>query len=83
VALQYARSGIRVNAICPGLIDTPMMDRILGGNRETERQFVAGTPIGRKGQPEEIAAAAIWLCSDAASFVTGAVVPVDGGVFAQ
>jgi NAD(P)-dependent dehydrogenase (short-subunit alcohol dehydrogenase family) len=60
VALQYARSGIRVNAICPGLIDTPMMDRILGGNRETERQFVAGTPIGRKGQPEEIAAAAIW-----------------------
>ncbi len=83
VALQYARSGIRVNAICPGLIDTPMMARILGGDAEMEKQFLAGTPTGRKGQPEEIAAAAIWLCSDESSFVTGAVLPVDGGVFAQ
>ncbi len=83
VALQYARSGIRVNAICPGLIDTPMMARILGGNAEMEKQFVAGTPTGRKGRPEEIAAAAVWLCSDESSFVTGAVLPVDGGVFAQ
>ncbi len=83
VALQYARSRIRVNAICPGLTDTPMMARILGGDREMEKLFVAGTPIGRKASPEEIAQAAVWLCSDAASFVTGAVLPVDGGVFAQ
>jgi NAD(P)-dependent dehydrogenase (short-subunit alcohol dehydrogenase family) len=83
VALQYARSGIRVNAICPGLVDTPMMDRILGGDAAKEQLFVAGTPAGRKAQPAEIAAAAVWLCSDDASFVTGAVLPVDGGVFAQ
>jgi NAD(P)-dependent dehydrogenase (short-subunit alcohol dehydrogenase family) len=83
VALQYARSGIRVNAICPGLTDTPMMGRILGGDAEMEKLFIAGTPVGRKAGPEEIAAAAVWLCSDAASFVTGAVLPVDGGVFAQ
>lgn len=83
VALQYARSGIRVNAICPGLTDTPMMDRILGGDSEMEKLFVAGTPAGRKARPEEIAGAAVWLCSDESSFVTGAVVPVDGGVFAQ
>ncbi len=83
VALQYAQSGIRVNAVCPGLTDTPMMDRILGGNREMEKLFVAGTPIGRKAKPEEIARAAAWLCSDEASFVTGTIMPVDGGVFAQ
>ena len=83
VALQYAADGIRVNAICPGLTDTPMMDRILGGDREMEKLFVAGTPFGRKAQPEEMAAAALWLCSDEASCVTGAVLPVDGGVFAQ
>jgi NAD(P)-dependent dehydrogenase (short-subunit alcohol dehydrogenase family) len=83
VALQYAKSGIRVNAICPGLTDTPMMDRILGGDPEMEKLFVAGTPAGRKARPEEIAAAAVWLCSDESSFVTGAIVPVDGGVFAQ
>jgi NAD(P)-dependent dehydrogenase (short-subunit alcohol dehydrogenase family) len=83
VALQYAKSGIRVNAICPGMTDTPMMDRLLGGNAETEKLFIAGTPIGRKAHPEEMAAAAVWLCSDQSSFVTGAVLPVDGGVFAQ
>ncbi len=83
VALQYAQSGIRVNAICPGLTDTPMMERILGGDPEKEKLFVAGTPAGRKAHPEEIAAAAVWLCSEESSFVTGAVVPVDGGVFAQ
>jgi NAD(P)-dependent dehydrogenase (short-subunit alcohol dehydrogenase family) len=82
-ALQYAKSGIRVNAICPGMTDTPMMDRLLGGDPETEKLFLAGTPVGRKARAEEIAAAAIWLCSDESSFVTGAVLPVDGGVFAQ
>jgi len=60
-----------------------MMDRILGGKPEMEKLFVAGTPVGRKARPEEIAAAAVWLCSDQSSFVTGAVLPVDGGVFAQ
>jgi NAD(P)-dependent dehydrogenase (short-subunit alcohol dehydrogenase family) len=83
VALQYAKSGIRVNAICPGLTDTPMMDRILGGSAEMEKLFVAGTPVGRKARADEIAAAAVWLCSKESSFVTGAVLPVDGGVFAQ
>jgi NAD(P)-dependent dehydrogenase (short-subunit alcohol dehydrogenase family) len=83
VALQYAKSGIRVNAICPGLTDTPMMDRILGGDPEMEKLFLAGTPIGRKASPDEIAAAAVWLCSQESSFVTGAVLAVDGGVFAQ
>jgi NAD(P)-dependent dehydrogenase (short-subunit alcohol dehydrogenase family) len=60
-----------------------MMARILGGDAEMEKLFIAGTPVGRKAGPEEIAAAAVWLCSDAASFVTGAALPVDGGVFAQ
>jgi NAD(P)-dependent dehydrogenase (short-subunit alcohol dehydrogenase family) len=83
VALQCAKSGVRVNAVCPGLTDTPMMDRILGGDREMEKLFVGGTPLGRKARPEEIARAAVWLCSDEASFVTGAILPVDGGAFAQ
>jgi NAD(P)-dependent dehydrogenase (short-subunit alcohol dehydrogenase family) len=65
------------------MTDTPMMNRLLGGNAETEKLFIAGTPIGRKARPEEIAPAAVWLCSEESSFVTGAVLPVDGGVFAQ
>lgn len=82
-ALEYVKAGIRVNAVCPGVIKTPMIDRITGGQKETEAQFVAGEPIGRMGTPEEIAEAAVWLCSDSASFTTGQALAVDGGWVAQ
>ena len=82
-ALEYARDGIRVNAVCPGTIDTAMIDRFTGGNEEIKRDFAEGEPIGRLGKPEEVAAAVIWLCSDASSFVVGHTLSVDGGRAAQ
>ncbi len=82
-ALEYAKLGIRVNAVCPGVIKTPMVDRFTGKNKEVEKQFESAEPIGRLGQPEEVAAAVTWLCSDASSFVTGHAMPVDGGWVAQ
>lgn len=82
-ALEYAKLGIRVNAVCPGVIKTPMIDRFTGKNKEAEKQFENMEPVGRMGQPEEVAEAAIWLCSDAASFVTGDAMAVDGGWIAQ
>jgi NAD(P)-dependent dehydrogenase (short-subunit alcohol dehydrogenase family) len=81
-ALEYAQSGIRVNALCPGVIHTPMVDRITNKDPESEAQFTALEPIGRMGTPEEIAEVAIWLCSDAASFVTGHPLVADGGLVA-
>lgn len=81
-ALENAKSGIRVNAVCPGVINTAMIDRITGKNPEVEKQYVAIEPIGRMGEPGEIAEAVVWLCSDAASFVTGHALPVDGGFVA-
>ena len=78
-ALDYASSNIRINAICPGIIDTEMMDRFTGGAPEERDRVIAQEPIGRMGRPDEIAATVVWLCSDAASFVTGHAMVVDGG----
>jgi len=82
-ALEYAKKGIRVNVVCPGVIKTPMIDRFTGNNKEAEKQFENQEPIGRLGSPEEVANAVVWLCSDQSSFVTGVTLPVDGGWVAQ
>jgi len=82
-ALEYATLGIRVNAVCPGYIRTPLIEEALASNPEMEAQIVARHPVGRMGRPEEIAEAVMWLCSDAASFVTGHTMTVDGGYVAQ
>jgi NAD(P)-dependent dehydrogenase (short-subunit alcohol dehydrogenase family) len=81
-ALEYAQQGIRVNALCPGVIHTPMVDRITAGDSQAEAQYAALEPIGRMGTAEEMAEAAVWLCSDAASFVTGHPLVADGGMVA-
>jgi NAD(P)-dependent dehydrogenase (short-subunit alcohol dehydrogenase family) len=82
-ALEYAKAGIRVNAVCPGPIDTPMLQRGASLRPQIIEKMVAAQPGGRLGKPEEIAEAAVWLCSEAASFVTGHAMPVDGGYMAQ
>jgi NAD(P)-dependent dehydrogenase (short-subunit alcohol dehydrogenase family) len=78
-ALEYARSGIRINAVCPGTIHTEMIDRFTHGDQHMLEEFAEGEPVGRMGTPEEVANAVIWLCSDLAGFVTGATLAVDGG----
>jgi NAD(P)-dependent dehydrogenase (short-subunit alcohol dehydrogenase family) len=83
-ALEYAKAGIRVNAVCPGVIRTPMVERFFFSRHpRAESRLTAAEPIGRLGTPEEVAAAVVWLCSDAASFVTGHTMSVDGGMVAQ
>lgn len=82
-ALENAKTGIRVNAVCPGVIKTPMTDRATGKQKEIEKAFENMEPTGRMGQPEEVAEAVMWLCSDSASFVTGQPLAVDGGWTAQ
>ncbi|HQR02972.1 MAG: glucose 1-dehydrogenase [Proteobacteria bacterium] len=77
-AREYARQNIRINAICPGVTDTPMMQGTLAMRPDLEEPMLASVPFGRMGRPEEVAAAAVWLCSDAASFVSGEAMLVDG-----
>ena len=82
LALEYAKVGIRINAVCPGAIATEMQDRVSGGE-EARAQMIAAHPIGRIGEVKEVADAVVWLCSDAASFVTGQSLAVDGGLTVQ
>ena len=82
-ALEYASQGVRVNAICPGSTRTPMLEGFMGGDEQVERMMTRAVPLGRLGRPEEIADAVVWLCSDAASFVVGHALAVDGGAVIQ
>ena len=82
-ALEFARNGIRVNAVCPGVIETPMVGRLFERRPRAQELIVQQAPVGRCGRPEEIAEATAWLLSDAASFVTGVAMPVDGGWVAK
>jgi len=82
-ALEYAKAGIRVNAVCPGVIHTPMVERAFSASPQMAEAAIAMEPVGRLGKPEEIAEAVVWLCSDAASFVTGLPMVVDGGLVAR
>ena len=78
-ALDYASSGVRINAVCPGIIDTHMIERVFGDTAQGRQAVLDQTPIGRMGRPEEIAAAVLWLCSEEASFAVGHALVVDGG----
>ncbi|MFC4359920.1 SDR family NAD(P)-dependent oxidoreductase [Halobium salinum] len=82
-ALEYATEGVRVNAVCPGVVDTPMVERYGGGDEAAAEAMTQLEPVGRMADPAEIAASVVWLCSDDASFVTGAAIPVDGGLTAR
>ena len=82
-SLDYAGQNIRINAVCPGYIDTPMMGRFTGGTPEGRAQVISEEPIGRMGRPEEIANTVLWLCSDGAGFVVGHSLIADGGQTVQ
>jgi NAD(P)-dependent dehydrogenase (short-subunit alcohol dehydrogenase family) len=82
-ALEYAARNIRVNCVCPGVIRTPMVERIIDTGGFSEQELNAGEPVGRMGKPEEIARGVVWLLSDAASFVTGHPMAIDGGWVAR
>jgi NAD(P)-dependent dehydrogenase (short-subunit alcohol dehydrogenase family) len=82
-ALDYAAQNLRINAICPGYIDTPMMGRFTGDTPEGRAKVIAEEPVGRMGKPEEIAEAVIWLCSEGAAFMIGHAMVMDGGQTVQ
>ncbi len=83
-AVEYAEAGIRINAVCPGVIDTDMTRRAIAKGGEGTEKYLPGIhPMGRIGTPNEVVAAMMWLCSDAASFTTGAILPVEGGRLAR
>ena len=81
-ALEYARRGVRINALCPGFTDTPMVERMTGGDAAAAAQLADRVPLGRLGTPEEIAAAVCYLCSDATAFMVGHALVLDGGIVA-
>ena len=81
-ALQYAAQGIRINAVCPGWIRTPPVERMMARDPDNETMMLDHQPIGRLGEAGEVAAAVAWLCSDKASFITGIALDVDGGYLA-
>ena len=83
VALEYAKHGIRANCLCPGVIETPMIERFTGGDSAARAGLAGMEPMGRLGQPSEVAELALFLASDRSSFITGAIVPVDGGLVAR
>lgn len=78
-ALEYASKGIRINAVCPGTIETPMVAAMLAKEADAMKDIMRDQPIGRLGRPEEIASAVLWLCSPGASFVIGHALAADGG----
>ena len=82
-ALEYAQKNIRVNCVCPGLINTPMVARMIDSGGMDEREFIAAEPVGRMGKPEEIGEGVVWLLSEASSFVTGHSLSIDGGYVAR
>jgi len=82
-ALEYAKSGIRVNAVCPGFVRTPMTEEHTNANPDLEGWIKKIQPMGRLGTPEEVAQTVVWLCSEAASFITGQALAIDGGMVAQ
>ena len=83
VALEYAKSGIRVNCLCPGIIETPMIQRFTGDDPAAQAALVQLEPVGRLGRPNEVAELALFLASERSSFITGAIIPVDGGFVAR
>ena len=78
-ALEFARKKIRVNAVCPGMIETPMLDRLMTGSGLGREALLMQEPMNRFGDPQEIGEAVLWLLSEQSSFVTGLAMPVDGG----
>jgi NAD(P)-dependent dehydrogenase (short-subunit alcohol dehydrogenase family) len=78
-ALEYARSGIRINCVCPGPVRTALYERVVAAIPEAAEAAPQGVPMGRIGEPEEVARAVVWLCSSEASFITALAMPVDGG----
>src|SRR4051812_10224424 len=82
-AVEYAPRGVRINAVCPGTINTPMVSDMLEGQAEAMKEIMRDQPIGRLGRSDEIAGAVLWLCSPGASFVLGVALPVDGGFTAH
>ncbi|WP_426356408.1 SDR family NAD(P)-dependent oxidoreductase [Burkholderia sp. R-40] len=81
--LEYASQGIRINAICPGIVETPMVADMLKGEAAVMNEMMKDVPIGRLGTAQEIADAVLWLCSPGSTFVVGVALPVDGGYTAR